>query len=328
MKDRIKDYFSFNKKEQRGLIILLGIMLLSVLINILLPEIVPEKEFDIAPFQQEVTEFMASVVKQDSALKNKPERYSYNLKEEKEGPVLTSFLSSPFYFDPNELSEEQWVNMGMKTKIIRNIMRYRDKGGAFRDNDGFRKIYGMEDSIFAILDPYIRIKEKEKKPSSSYINYDNNKDSTKQINTYTKYKPDTVMIELNAADSASLLALHGIGPSYAGRIIKYRERLGGFIKVEQLLEILGMDSIRYNQFREQITVNPDPVKKIDLNLVTFKELMRHPYFEYYLVKAIFNYKDEIKAYDSVGQLRKIPVMFEELYEKIAPYLEVKPPVEK
>jgi len=89
------------------------------------------------------------------------------------------------------------------------------------------------------------------------------------------------------------------------------------------MEIKGIDSIRYEQFKTQITVNPQLVRKIDLNTVTFKELMKHPYFEYYLVKAIFNYKDEIRAYDSVGQLRKLPVMYEELYEKIAPYLEVR-----
>ena len=84
-----------------------------------------------------------------------------------------------------------------------------------------------------------------------------------------------------------------------------------------------MDSIRYNQFRDQVTIDQLLVKKIDLNAVAFKELLRHPYFEYYLVKAIFNFKDEIKAFDSVGQLQSIPVMYEELYEKIAPYLEVK-----
>ena len=181
----------------------------------------------------------------------------------------------------------------------------------------------MNDSIFAILDPYIRIKEKEKKPLSSYFNYKDNKDSTKQINTYTKYKPDTVMIELNSTDSASLLACRGIGPSYAGRIIRYRERLGGFTGTGQLMEIKGMDSIRYDQFMGQVTVNLQLVRKIDLNTVTFKELLKHPYFEYYLVKEIFNYKDEIREWDSVGQLGKLPIMYEELYEKIAPYLEVK-----
>jgi len=323
MQDRIKDYFAFNRKEQRGLIILLGMLLLSVLINLFLPQLVPEKEFDISSFQKEVSAFIASIDKLDSAEDIKPQKFSDNYSED-EGAELTSFIASPFNFDPNDLSEQQWVNMGMNTKIIRNIMRYREKGGTFRDKEGLSRIYGMNDSVFAILEPYIRIKEMEKAPSSSYFNNNDKKDYQKPGNNFTKYRPDTLIIELNSTDSASLLACHGIGPSYAGRIIRYRELLGGFISVEQLMEIRGMDSIRYNQFREQMTVNPQLIRKIDLNSVTFKELLRHPYFEYYLVKAVFNFKDEIKAYDSVGQLRKIPVMYEELYEKIAPYLDVKP----
>jgi competence protein ComEA len=322
MKDRIKDYFAFNRKEQRGLIILLGLLLLSVLINLFLPRLVPEKEFDISPFQKEVSTFVASVEKLDSAEKTKSQKFTNNFPEDK-GTDLSSFMASPFYFDPNELSEQKWVDMGIGAKIARNITRYRQKGGTFRDKEGLGRIYGMNDSVFAILKPFIRIKEIEKDPSSNYLDDYNIKDSIEPHKNYKKYKTDTLIIELNSSDSASLLALRGIGPYYAGRIIKYREILGGYTSVEQLMEIRGMDSIRYNQFREQVTVNPQLVKKIDLNSVNFKELLRHPYFEYYLVKAIFNFKDGIKAYDSVGQLRKIPVMYEELFDKISPYLEVK-----
>jgi DNA uptake protein ComE-like DNA-binding protein len=91
---------------------------------------------------------------------------------------------------------------------------------------------------------------------------------------------------------------------------------------DQLLEIRGMDSVRFNQFSHQLTADPGLVRKIDINSITFKELLRHPYFEYYLVKAIFSYKDEIKAFDSVGQLRSLPVMYEELFEKISPYIQI------
>jgi DNA uptake protein ComE-like DNA-binding protein len=322
MKDRIKDYFAFNKKEQRGLIILLGLLLLSLLINIFLPSLMPEKEFDITPFQTEVAEFKASVEKLDSAREIKFKNYPKDMNEFK-APVLSAFLDSPFFFDPNKLSGKDWEEMGMDERIARNIMRYREKGGTFRDKEGFRKIYGMEDSVFAILSPYIRIAGAETKSQTSRYDSNEQKYNSYQENTYKKYTPVSVIIELNSADSASLLSCRGIGPSFAGRIIRYRNLLGGFFKTEQLLEVKGMDTVRYNQFRNQVTVNPDLVQKIDLNRVTFKDMLRHPYFEYYLVKAVFSYKDEIKAFDSVGQLRKIPVMYEELYEKLEPYLEVK-----
>ena len=320
MKDRIKDYFAFNRKEQRGLIILLGLLILSILFNLLVPRLIPEKEFDISPFQKEVDAFIASVDKLDSADQVKPQKFPGDFSGD-DVTNLTSFIATPFYFDPNDLNEQQWISLGIGAKIARNIIRYRQKGGSFRDKEGLSRIYGMNDSIFAVLEPYIRIKETEKATPKSYSDKINN--SIMPANGFTKYKPDTLNIELNSADSSSLLALHGIGPSFAGRIIKYRELLGGFTRVEQLMEIRGMDSLRYNQFMNQVTVDPQLIRKIDLNGVAFKELLRHPYFEYYLVKAIFSYKDQIKVYDSIGELKSIPVMYEELYEKIAPYLEVK-----
>jgi competence protein ComEA len=321
MKDRIKDYFAFNRKEQRGLIILLGLLLLAASVNLLLPRIFPDKEYDITPFQKEVAAFLASVEKLDSVKDIRPQKFSGNYSEDKMAD-LSPFKASPYYFDPNKLEEQQWIAMGMDKKIIRNILHYREKGGTFRDKEGLSRIYGMNDSVFAILKPFIRFEEKEKAPSPSYKSY-KDIDSIRTGKEFTKFKPDTLIIELNSADSASLLSLHGIGPSYAGRITRYRDRLGGYSRPEQLMEIKGMDSIRYDQFKGQVTVNPQLVRKIDLNTVTFKELLKHPYFEYYLVKEIFNYKDEIREWDSLGQLRKLPIMYEELYEKIAPYLEAK-----
>jgi DNA uptake protein ComE-like DNA-binding protein len=323
MKDRIKDYFTFTRKEQRGIIVLLGIMLLSIAAAIFLPGISPEKQFDISPFQLEVEQFLASVEKADSTEKARPTKFQDNQKNET-GPVLAPFLASPFYFDPNKLKEEEWLSMGMDAKIARNILRYRDKGGKFRDPEGFRKIYGMNDDIFSILEPFIRFETTETKSKIKTSEFNRPQNKAYDDNAIKKYEPEKIHIELNSADSASLLDLTGIGPSFAGRIIKYRNRLGGFCSKEQLFEVTGMDSLRYNQFSSQVSIDTGLIKKINLNTVVFKELMRHPYFEYYLVKAIFKRKDELKAFDSVGQLRYLPVMYEELYEKISPYLEVKP----
>lgn len=321
MKDRIKDYFAFSKNEQRGLIALLVLTFLTILINFFLPVLVPEKKFDPAPFQQEVEQFLAEMELADSLNSHQPARYQYDLKKEGQ-PVLLNFLAAPFYFDPNNISNEKWKEMGMDERVAVNITRYREKGGKFRDKEGFKKIYGMNDEIYYILEPYIKIEIAENK---SFNNRDTTypKKSPVSEDKYKEFSAKSISIELNTADSASLLSLTGIGPSFAGRIIKYRDRLGGFFIREQLMEIKGMDSIRFNQFKDQITVDSSLIRKIDLNSVTFKDLLRHPYFEYYLVKAIFQKKDEIKRFDSLGQLRSIPVMYEELYLKISGYLEVK-----
>jgi len=322
MKDRIKDYFAFNSKEQRGLIVLLVLMLCSVLINVFMPFMVKEKLFDSKAYQEEIAQFLDEMEKADSIAGNNYTKSKDFLSKEKE-PVLSAFQAAPFQFNPNELNADDWNAMGMDERITKNIIRYREKGGKFRDKEGFSKIYGMNDGIYGILEPYIRIPAEEKKyPKNDTGKYQQNF-NTNQEKKYEKYKPEPVMVELNSADSTALLALTGIGPSYAGRIIKYRDRLGGFYAVEQLMEIKGMDSIRFNQFKDQITIDSALIRKIDLNNVAFKDLLKHPYFEYYLVKAIFQKKDEVNRFDSVGQIRSVPVMYEELYGKICPYLEAR-----
>jgi DNA uptake protein ComE-like DNA-binding protein len=136
-------------------------------------------------------------------------------------------------------------------------------------------------------------------------------------------KKAKIVVELNGADSAVLTTLDGIGAYYSSRIIKYRDLLGGFYSKEQLREIKGMDSIRYDGISAWVIADTSKIRKMDLNTITFKEMLRHPYFEYNLVKAIFQKRDKIKRYDSVGQLKELEIVYEDLFVKIRPYLEVR-----
>lgn len=129
------------------------------------------------------------------------------------------------------------------------------------------------------------------------------------------------IVELNTADSTTLLELKGIGPVFAGRIIKYRNLLGGFVKKEQLLEVYGFDNERYEFIKPYVSVN-GKVAQLNLNTSTFKELNKHPYIEYNLTKAIFNLKKKLKTFNSVEDIKQIDLVTEELYTKIAPYLTV------
>lgn len=320
MINRIKDYFSFTRNEQRGLIVLLGLLLLSLSANVFLPFILPEKKFDISPFEAEVEKFLADLEKTEKSVVAGNGFATSGTMENTESELLKGFRASPFYFDPNLMTEEHWNETGMDPKIIRNILRYLEKGGKFRDAEGFRKIYGMTDGVFSILEPYIRI---ETKPAKSFeIHHSSNSSGAKnkENNQAVKEEITPSIIELNSADSIMLTSLPGIGPYYAAGIIKYRARLGGFCRKEQLLEIRGIDSNRYVGLISRISIDTGMIRKMDINNITFKEMMKHPYFEYYLVKAIFSRKDELKAYDSVEQIRYLPVMYLELYEKISPYL--------
>ena len=110
-------------------------------------------------------------------------------------------------------------------------------------------------------------------------------------------------IEINGADSAQLLPLPGIGPVFAGRIIKYRNLLGGFVLVEQLGEVYGMPAETIDRIRNRIHLDTSFIRKIRLNKASFKELLRHPYLEYEDVKSLIQYRDFKGNIISVHELR-------------------------
>ncbi|MFZ4563692.1 MAG: ComEA family DNA-binding protein [Bacteroidales bacterium] len=140
---------------------------------------------------------------------------------------------------------------------------------------------------------------------------------------FIKPKP-VVMVELNSADTFDLQQLRGIGPSFARRIVNYRERLRGFSNKMQLLEVFGMDTARFAMIEPNLKVNPDSVKPIDLNVVTFKELLRHPYFPFPVTKNIMIYRQKNKNFKSLEELRKIDGVSDSLFRRMVVYLRLGP----
>ena len=105
-------------------------------------------------------------------------------------------------------------------------------------------------------------------------------------------KKEIAAINLNKADTAGLLQIPEIGPFFAKNIINYRERLGGFIDKEQLLEVYGFDSSRLAIITPHINIYDNlELRKINVNNDDFKTILRHPYIEYEDVKKIVNYRE-------------------------------------
>lgn len=113
------------------------------------------------------------------------------------------------------------------------------------------------------------------------------------------------LMDINLADSTALLALPQIGNTMSSRIHRYRERLGGFVAMEQLFEIKGMDTARFEAIRPYIILGHQEVRKLQVNSDEFKVLLRHPYLEYEQVKAIVNYRERRGLIKQWSQLQGI-----------------------
>jgi competence ComEA-like helix-hairpin-helix protein len=142
---------------------------------------------------------------------------------------------------------------------------------------------------------------------------------SKKTFTINKLKPGAT-VELNNADSAQLTRVHGIGGSFAARIIRYRNRLGGFYNKEQLLEVYGIDSEKYKEIKDQLTIDKNKVVKININNISFPSLRQFPYLSYKQASAIIQYRNEHGKYASIDDIRNVAIITPEILTKIAPYL--------
>jgi len=165
--------------------------------------------------------------------------------------------------------------------------------------------------------------EKEEQANFRRSNF-KNRPSPESFGSKSSFeKPrDGLVLDLNSADTFELQQLRGIGPAFARRIVKYRERLGGYIEKSQVIEVFGMDTARYNAIKEQLRVDPDSVRKINLNTVTFKELLFHPYFPFGITKNIMLYKKEHKYFHNVDELLNVTNINDSIFRKMKPYVRI------
>jgi DNA uptake protein ComE-like DNA-binding protein len=135
-----------------------------------------------------------------------------------------------------------------------------------------------------------------------------------------KRKKLTAPVELNTADSETIVALYRIGPSLTHRILEYRRKLGGFVSLKQLNEIWGFDEDILYDLKDQIFVNPKAVHYFNLNTVTAEELSTHPYFKYKLSNAIVNYRMQHGHYKHLEDLKSIHIINDSIYQRVIKYL--------
>lgn len=232
-----------------------------------------------------------------------------------------------FYFDPNTADSTQLLRLGLQPWQVRNIYRYRAKGGVYRKKEDFARLYGLTVKDYRRLEPYIRISE-DYLPASTLVGGrgDINDRNYRDYSNYSTYKKDSLRypvkiregehVVLNTADTSMLRKVPGIGAYYAKEIVRYGKWLGGYVHVSQLDEI---DNFPKEAKKYFVITDPHP-QKLSINKLTLQQLRRHPYINYYQAKAIVDYRRLHGDIKSLRDLRFSSDFTDEDIRRLEPYI--------
>lgn len=294
MRKWINSYFNFTKAEFNGILTLFVLITLCLALPRIYTWLRPDE-----PTREEVKAIRD--LKLQSTFKDSPEFKAHD----KGKPARRDIQLHTF--DPNTLDEQGWQDFGLSVKQARAIINYRHKGGRFRKAEDLQKMYTIRPELYQQLKPYVQITDTIAQQRF------------RKYPTAIETKRPTIIYELNGLDTMGMQAINGIGPAFARRIFKYRERLGGFAAPEQLLEVFGIDSSHYERIRPQIRIDESQVRKININTADFETLRQHPYLRYKQVNAIIEYRKQHGNYSSFADLKKVAILPAETVDKLVPY---------
>ncbi len=240
-----------------------------------------------------------------------PEKVAYDKRErkkEKQPDKSREFRPAEalFTFDPNTITEEGWLKLGVPSFIAKRIQNFMAKGGGFRKPEDLAKIYDFDPKKYEELKPYIRIETPQTAERPS-----------KPKKEYAALEP----FDLNQVDTTTLKRVRGIGSGYAKRIVEMRKKLGGFHSVEQLKELYRFPPETYKRLATFAFIKETPsLRKININTADIETLKAHFYIRYHQAQAIVNYRKQHGMFSGIEDLKKIYALKSDFIKKIAPYL--------
>lgn len=302
MKKKREKIFLLTGEQWLGLLIL-GVIIAATLVG--MKYLQPADEPTILVEDSIKTDFKDYQVKQDSLYKAKWK------KTYKRDTIAIQMQ----VFDPNTVDSMTLLHLGFKPWQAKNMLKYRAKGGKYRKKEDLKKLYGMTDSMYLALTPYIYIKDS--------IVVDSARIDSVHMDTLPKWnstKKDTIL-NLRTADTTELKLIRGIGSYRAKMIVRYREQLGGYAQVEQIMEARGMDKVIADSILPHFYIDSVVVNKIPINHIRPEVLQRHPYLNFEQAKAIYEYRRKHIRIKSAEELKKIKGLSPTDIEKILIYLD-------
>ncbi|MFL9835233.1 ComEA family DNA-binding protein [Chryseobacterium terrae] len=184
-------------------------------------------------------------------------------------------------FNPDQLSQNDWENLGFSEKQAAAIMKYKNYlGGSFVSKEKFKECFIINEENYAKLESYLILPEKTPADTKS-----GKSNSIKSKTLQTSFDPNTL-------DVNGWIAL-GFSEKQANVIVNYRDKnlKGSFKTLEDIKNCFVISSEKFEELKPFIRLNPSTMaknsdekkpefkqektdfSKIDLNSITFKQLL-------------------------------------------------------
>lgn len=283
--------FYISQRSKRGILIFLIISLCVVFVPRIWLALTPTEDFIIS--SEDIKDLKEEQFSSEKRFASKSFK--------KKGP---RFRLPSGKFDPNQYSTEDWMKLGLSRKQSAVVLKFTERG--IYSNEQLQKIFVIPSELYEMI-----------KDSTYYPAREFKKEENKP--TYTS-KKEVILIDVNSASQEELETIPGVGPFYAKNIIKYRDRLGGFSKKEQILEVWKMDVEKYTSIEKYIKINPASIQQLHLNTIKVEQLKIHPYLNWNSANSIIKMREIKGGFKKIEEIKESVLIDEELFEKIKPYL--------
>lgn len=281
----IQQYFYFSKNDRNAILIICILILLSFIAIIIVNNIRSKSKYNYSEYEK--------------------------LFETWETDKLESEINGKFLFDfnPNEITKEKLDSLLIPEQVKQNILKYRKAGGKFSSAAQLRKIYGMNDSIFDVVEKYIKIQKPE------VVIYE--KSDPVKI-------PVTGFFDPNNTDYQTLLSF-GFSKYQASNLIKYIDNGGVLYAKKDLMKIYGIDSsffksiekhIQIKSIEKSLSVNPEPDFTVELNNADSTDLIKLNGIGAVFANRILKYRNLLGGFYSKHQLLEVYNFPVEIFPRI------------
>lgn len=287
---KYEDPFVISKRSKRGLLVLI----LASLGLIFFPRVYMffQKEEAFVINSEQIAEFERTHKKFEK--RNYSNYYSKKKK----------YKAPDSKFNPNTYTLSDWINLGLSEKQSVVILKFTARG-IYTEED-LKRIFVIPDVLFELI--------------RDSVVYPERFQNTPNQESFKKQAKQITLINLNTADTTEFMKIYGIGAFYAKQIIRYREKLGGYLTKEQLFEVWKMTPEAYEKIKDHVFISEKDVKRININLVSIEELKVHPYLKWNQANSIVKMRMQRNGFKNIEEIKESVLIDSETYEKLFPYL--------